>query len=547
MLKPKASRFSSTALVGSVAGLLIVAMIVLAGWMLSGDEPSVAQPPGVHSAVEAKQTADASATTAKSIDEAPPSQPVQQASGAANYRPIDDDGKTLWAAPAAGEPVSLAHLPAGSQLIVVLRPGELLASAEGQRAWDALGPSASVARQQLETALGTSLVDIDELVVAFFGADPERPQVALRARLAAKTSLGSLLAAWVHPAEAEHKGKHYLVGKDLAYSLSDNDPQCLLVAAKDDMPEILELDGAAIVAKGIEKLLPHTDTSRQFQVLAVPSYLRTHGAALWTGEAARLGERVLEFLDEKIEAVCLGIHLGDAMFVELRAQGTADQRPEVLGQRLRERLDELPGQIEDYVASLAIEPYGRVVLLRFPRMVQLLDDYTRSGADQRQAVLRCYLPANALHNLLLGAQLALVERPGAAAAVAVESEDVTAPTAEMALAKRISLSFPRDTLEHCLELLAKEIDVEISIRGADLQLEGITKNQSFGLDEHDRPAGEVLHKVLSLASPQGKLIYVVPPAKEGRPLIVVTTRAAAAKRDDAIPPEVTPAETVEKP
>ncbi len=38
-------------------------------------------------------------------------------------------------------------------------------------------------------------------------------------------------------------------------------------------------------------------------------------------------------------------------------------------------------------------------------------------------------------------------------------------------------------LERCLELLAKEIDVEIIIQGADLQAEGITRNQSFGLDE----------------------------------------------------------------
>ena len=115
-----------------------------------------------------------------------------------------------------------------------------------------------------------------------------------------------------------------------------------------------------------------------------------------------------------------------------------------------------------------------------------------------------------------------------------------------ALQKKISLSFPRDTLEHCLELLAKEIDTEVVIEGRDLQLEGITKNQSFGLDERDRMAGDILKKVLELANPDGKLIWVIKPKGQAE-AIFITTRAAAAKRKDPLPAEFTPPVPRKKP
>ena len=68
-----------------------------------------------------------------------------------------------------------------------------------------------------------------------------------------------------------------------------------------------------------------------------------------------------------------------------------------------------------------------------------------------------------------------------------------------------------------------------------MQLEGITKNQSFGLDERDKPAEAILRVILMKANPDGKLIYVFRGAGEGDSL-EITTKAAAAKRGDAVPP-----------
>ena len=86
-----------------------------------------------------------------------------------------------------------------------------------------------------------------------------------------------------------------------------------------------------------------------------------------------------------------------------------------------------------------------------------------------------------------------------------------------------------------MQLLADEIGVPIVILGPDLQIEGITKNQSFGLDERDQPAEEVLLKILRQANPDGKLVYVIKDVPGKGEQIWLTTRVAAAMRGDTLP------------
>jgi hypothetical protein len=88
-------------------------------------------------------------------------------------------------------------------------------------------------------------------------------------------------------------------------------------------------------------------------------------------------------------------------------------------------------------------------------------------------------------------------------------------------------------------MLLNDAEIKYEIVGGDLQLEGITKNQSFGLDEKDKTVGEILRKIMLLANPDGKLVYVIKPAQPGGPeTLFITTRAAAAKRGDKLPPEL---------
>ena len=78
-----------------------------------------------------------------------------------------DDGKMLWNSPTSGERVSVANLPAGVQIILFLRPAELMRSAEAEKILAALGPEIEAARRELESITASSMADIDQLTIAW--------------------------------------------------------------------------------------------------------------------------------------------------------------------------------------------------------------------------------------------------------------------------------------------------------------------------------------------------------------------------------------------
>jgi hypothetical protein len=99
------------------------------------------------------------------------------------------------------------------------------------------------------------------------------------------------------------------------------------------------------------------------------------------------------------------------------------------------------------------------------------------------------------------------------------------------LQKKITMTFPRNTLEMALQMLGNDTGVPITIIGHDLQMEGITKNQSFAFDERDQPAYVLLGKMMQICDPGGKLICVVRQGAVGEELFL-TTRVAARQRGE---------------
>jgi len=451
---------------------------------------------------------------------------------------VDDDGKTLWVSPTTGRPIDPAFLPSGAQVLFVLRPAELLTSPEGTRLLDALGPGGKWAENELRATLGVEPVDVEQLIAAFVPDESHAPRAAMVMRLARDIPQDTLLASWGNPTSAEHAGKEYFQGARYAYYLPEtNGGRLVAVAPTAMMKQILEISGPPLLRSSVERLLQSSDDSRQMTVLFTPSYLLNDGRGLLVGHLEKLRDPLREFLDESIEAVMVSAHVGQELFLEFRAVAPIDRKPLELLDLLRTRYDEIPERLETHVASLAPHPHGRLVVNRFPRMVQLLRDYTRGGADDGQVVLRAYLPASAAHNLAMGAELTLLETAGTArAAPGVATATTTSSSVAESLQKRITLSFPRDSLDRVMDVLAAELGVEIVILGSDLQLEGITKNQSLGnVDERDQPADAILRKLLKLANPDGKLVYVIRPNDNGDEAIFITTRQAAAQAGDSLP------------
>ncbi len=465
---------------------------------------------------------------------------------------IDDDRETLWISPTDGPPLELAYLPPGVQIVVALRPAAFAGHPEMDKVFDAAGPLGMRGAQLLDEVLRNPF-GVQQAIIGCRISESDAWEATLLARLSGRTAAEHVADRLPNAVEKSHNGQSYRLADGRAYYLLNDDDTLLVVAPESSIADIIDLAGdPPLLRRDVERLLAHTDADRHVTVIFAPNFLFSDGRRLFDGQMAGLRDPLFWFLGDELSAAALSVHWDDNFFVELVATPTLDTSPERAARILAERLAQVPEKLEQYVARLDPQPYGRAVVERFPGMVRRLVAYSRSGFEPDHAVLRCYLPTVAGHNLLMGAELTLAELAGGARTVA----EATAPsamdltqtnTARERLRRVTTLSFPRDTLEAALDQLGQDVGVPIVIRSADLQAEGITKNQSFGIDLENRPAEEILVEILRLANPdktatgpgdpRQKLVYVVLPAGPGGgEQIAVTTRAAVAERGEVLPP-----------
>jgi hypothetical protein len=458
--------------------------------------------------------------------------------------------------PTRGEPLKPGYFPSGVQFLVAVRPAALMAHPEGEKILDALGPSGRRGVQLLDEIQLTPR-GVQQLMIGTQVTSDGKWRTSFTARLSdgesAEQYLRDRLPNAIEKVQASIK---YRLAGAWAYYAPAADRELLVIAPDELIADIIDLTGdPPPLRRDVERLLRHTDTDRHVTILFAPNMLKGEGQGLFRGELAQLRSPLFWFLGDELSAAAVSLHWDDNFFVELLAVPTLDTSPERAARFLSERFQQISDPLEDYVVGLNAHPYGRRVVARFPAMVRKLAAYTRSGFSTDHAMLRCYLPTIAGHNLLMGAELVLAEStsrersdwtaPSSAAAESISPPD-TANVRER-LQRPTSLAFPRDTLEAALVQLSRDTTIEIVIAGADLQAEGITKNQSFGINIANQPAGKILVEILRLANPdksatgpddpRQKLVYVIRDAEPyAASQIVVTTRSAAAARQEELPP-----------
>jgi hypothetical protein len=526
--------------IGSAALSAVVAMAAIA-YMLSSGEPPPMQP-----------AAPKSASFPSSEPGRPdPGVPAPSTTAAANEQIIDDPtGQLLWGAPTSGPSLSLAYVPAGTQCLIHLRPAAITAHPEGERVLAALGPWGRGVVDQLHSIVGGDLAEIDALLIAVTVSDANRLEATLRIEFVNKFDDAEITRRFpaAQRKEQERAAVHKLDGR--AYFLTAEPTHALIVTTTSLAAELIESAGESPpLVRDVEALVEQSDADCDVTVIVAPKFLQASGNELLTADAAPLHDALRWLLGDEATAVALSIDWGDDFFAELRATPALNVPPRRLAAKLRERIVAMPAAIEETVLAEPWHPYGRKVIARLPGMLRTLARYTRAGEEDREAIVRAYLPAAAGHNLLMAGELLLTQPHGDGANGSAKSPAATlvAPaTIADKLAGKTSLSFTKESLEQAVALLAEDIGVEIVIAGGDLQLDGITKNQSLGLDLRDRPAGEILLEILLRANPdrqatgpadpRQKLVYVIEPTTTGAAeRIIVTTRTAAAKRGDRLP------------
>jgi hypothetical protein len=492
---------------------------------------------------------------------------------------VVDDPDLPWAAPTEGPRPRLAYLLPGSQLVLLARPADLLGDDEGRRFVESLGPQAAAGLAALAAFCGCEPADIESVQAGWQAGGIEQVLGGYVVRLVEgreiPTDEAARRKAWGPTTAAQVEGETIHKGKPFSFWVPSTEKNRVLVVAPEAAAaaEAGGLPGAAearetllvqivrqaVAARGaaadgllaelpleLEQLVGMLDEKRHLTLFGSPHYLLTQGRVVLAGPLAKLAKPLEALFGESLQAAALSAHFADDCYLELDAIATRDVPPKELVGELADRVNELPDAVELYCAALNPSPYGRVLVLRLPTMLRTVIDQLRSGAEGKGVVLNAYLPRQAGHNIALATELALAQTPGAAvvatgpATPAAGGGAAAVPAGALGkLEQKITLVFARDTLEKSIQMIADEIGTPMDIIGPDLQLEGITKNQSFGLEARDKSAREVLLEILGKANPDGKLVYIVR-EEDGVETILVTTRAAAEKRRDKLPPGLAP-------
>ncbi|RLS43378.1 MAG: hypothetical protein DWH83_04795 [Planctomycetota bacterium] len=523
-----------------------------------------------------------------------PSTPVEAASAAAPEGPavspspvvlrqvLVDSPSLPWASPTAGAPPSLSYLPPGSQLVLLARLADLAADDEGSLFLKSLGPAAEAAMAMVITLSGGDVAAIDSLqagwqtggpdevvggwVVRFVGGRGAPADEAARARAWGPTTTIDLagervfetttLSLWLPAAEQGRVlviAPRIMVATDLplgSAASADAAREPLIARIIRETVPLAAESGTSLKAalpRDLETLVGMLDADRHVTLFGSPHYLLNTGRPVLAGPLAKLAEPMDRLFGESLPAAALSLHFGGNCYVEMDVVAALDVPPKTLARDISGRVDGLADQVELGCAALNPDPYGRVLVLRLPAMLRTLAAQLRSGAEGQGVVLNAYLPRHAAHNIALAAEIALAQSPGATVAVKPAVSVPVEPQGALGkLSRKITLAFAKDNLERSIQILADETGVPMEILGGDLQLEGITKNQSFGLDEQDKPADEILRVILAKSNPDGKLVYFVG-EKAGEEWVFITTRAAVAKRGDPLPPAFTPEQPSAKP
>lgn len=464
---------------------------------------------------------------------------------------IQDDGRTLWASPTAGQPLDLRFTPAGCQWFLAARPSLLHAHADGPAVWQAFGPD--FAQWQLDWQRQTGLV-FTELPSLLLALTPDASGNFSASWVLKLTSDQQAVAA--NGMELSDRQPDGVVGRLGTWSawIPLDAPDHLVLGTAEQIAAIRDVPEPPL-RRQLETLRLQTDADRALTLLFTPNFLAADGKELLSGSRSKLRDPLLDFLGRTTQAALVSAHLGRQFYLELAWWTEFDEQPLRVAADRRGQLVRLPEQVNDYLGRTAIHPYWQPLAIRYPMMIHFVAEQARVGVvDRRLAVLNAVAPAAAAHNLLLATQLA-ISSPAVVGDVAVEAKDGRGDTnsLEALLQSTTSLVVQQQSLEAVMAEFAEalrgefnSVPLEIEIIGKDLQMEGITRNQQIrNVQLENQTVRAILTDLVRRANPvavddvrqaEQKLVWVVLPTAV-KPTIAITTRSAAAQKGWQIPAE----------
>lgn len=497
------------------------------------------------------RTDAAGAPPTKSLLEKDPESPPARDAGLDTRR----DTSLLWESPTQGEPIAFLRIPNGAQGMLWLRPASIQAEPNARSTLEALGPEVKERLAALLASLQLSVEETAELLIAFTPRDAETPEISLNLRVT--DAARERAKSFVKNAQVNERG---LQGTSGSWSVwFPKEASSWLIAASDaTLTQLVEEDHRPILRRQLEVLRRVSDDQWLLYGFFTPNFLAADGDALWTGGLRKLRDPFLKFCGDSAQAVSVGCFVGPKVFfLEARLVYSGS---ESVATKVLEVPGRLDGVLEDAKRALsgnARADFWQPLADRFPMMLDALRRWTRVGSDEAGLVINVALPPVAAQNLFLATELALLDfttsptRPEAATVGTGEALE-----AGGLLERSISLVVRQQSLEAVMQEVAAAVrdkhgvsQFEIELRGQDLQLDGITRNQQLrGIRLEDRPLREVLTEVVRRANPQivesvqmaeQKLVWVIAPpgAAATKSKVIITTRDSAQKNGWKLPAE----------
>jgi hypothetical protein len=436
-----------------------------------------------------------------------------------------DEATLQWLSPTSGESISLEFVPAGTQALLNLRPSELLAHPENEKILASLGPWGAQATENIERWTGLKLSDIDSMLVALH-RENDTWQYTLRM---------TLVEPWTQSKLKQLAEGSSQTGR-VVFSPTNGQGKVVVSCPATVAEELAKNDNEpSVLTRDLQRLLPFTDVERSTTLLLPAKFLDGAGGELLVDGGERLRTAFRAMVPKDAAAIAISFDWRENFFCELVATTVQNSPAHRFSANLQNHLDRSGAGMAAILKSSPPNSYDAALAVRFPAMLDALAAHTRTSEADGVAIARAYLPIHAGHNLLLAGRLRLSapEAPTSKPESHTLAERLAAPT---------TLSFSKETFENALKTLSAQAKIDISISGRDLQLEGITKNQTLAVDLRERPAAEILLELLRRANPnkeatgssdpRQKLVYVI---QDGR--IVVTTRSAATRDGLELPKE----------
>ncbi|MCA9148949.1 MAG: protein kinase [Planctomycetales bacterium] len=459
----------------------------------------------------------------------------------------------LWASPTNGPPIVLDYAPAGAQVFLCFLPESLNENPQGRLAIEAMQPLVTTTLEPFSRVIGRDWRALPSVVAAWAARDTGPPVVSVV--VAGDRGLCSELRQRVSRLEPHARGE---VGR-----LTDAWAALFPTAADDTVvlgdatvvAELAEAGSAAPLRREIEQLRRVSDATRHFTMLFAPNVLLGDGRNWLPVRYQPLRDGLLSFVGEQSPAVLLSLHVGEGSYAEVSWMPRADARAAGHLEWLNEQLQSWPIRTEELLARRAVDPVWQPLAERTRSMVDFAVEYARIAQVGRHFTANVVGPSPALHNLLLAADLTLgspsrsgTGDPGVPATEQRTVEQWLALPADLVVEQQ-ALDAVVSDLVTTLQATSGPNSPQITIVGADLQLDGITRNQQIrNLDLRARPLRELLTALVSRANPiqvddaksaAQKLIWVVSQegAQGGGLVVLITTRTAARQKGYAVPAE----------